>query len=170
VIYPLGRTFSYETDADKHKGTKWIVYNIIDCAAKGGNFMIGVGPDGNGKFHPTAIEQMKQAGNWLKTNGESIYATRARAGELWKEVDNVRFTQSKDQKTVFAHVFELPNQQVQFKTVKPKAKSKIFLLGYQKPLAWKYSTEKGLIISLPDEIKKVIPVENQVAFSFKIIQ
>jgi alpha-L-fucosidase len=170
VIYPLGRTFSYESEAAQHKGAKWIVYNIIDCAAKGGNFMLGVGPDENGKFHPTASEQMKQAGNWLKTNGSGIYGTRARAGENWKEGDNIRYTQSKDKATVFAHVFDLPTDKLQLKTIEPKAKSTIYLMGYQKPLKWNYTKENGLVIEIPTDVRQVIPTENQVAFSFKISQ
>jgi alpha-L-fucosidase len=170
VIYPLGRTFSYESEAAQHKGAKWIVYNIIDCAAKGGNFMLGVGPDENGKFHPTASEQMKQAGNWLKINGLGIYGTRARAGENWKEGDNIRYTQSKDKATVFAHVFDLPIDKLQLKTIEPKAKSIIYLMGYPKPLKWNYTKENGLVIEIPTDVKQVIPTENQVAFSFKISQ
>ena len=90
VIYPLGRTFSYEANPQKHKGTKWIVHNLIDTCAKGGNFMVGIGPNEKGWFHPTAIEQLEAAGTWLSTNGEGIYSTRA--GSIWKEGDNIRYT------------------------------------------------------------------------------
>ena len=41
VIYPLGSSFSYESDAAKYKGAGWIVRNLIDATAKGGNFMVG---------------------------------------------------------------------------------------------------------------------------------
>ena len=87
VIYPLGSSFSFEAETTKHKGAKWMIQNLVDCAAKGGNFMVGIGPDEDGRFHPTAIAQLKQVGQWLKANGEGIYATRARDGDLWKESD-----------------------------------------------------------------------------------
>jgi alpha-L-fucosidase len=169
VIYPLGRTFSYEAEASQHKGAKWIVYNIIDCAAKGGNFMVGVGPDENGKFHPTASEQMKQAGNWLKNCGQSIYETRARIGENWKEGDNIRFTRTKDNKTIYAHCFEWNENQLILKTVKPKKGSDIHLLGVKsKKLSWTYDENRGLIIQTPLDLKNTIPEEQQLAFSFSI--
>jgi len=51
-IYPLGSDFSYEPDAAKHKGTEWIVTNLVDTVAKGGGLMIGVGPSPRGEFIP----------------------------------------------------------------------------------------------------------------------
>src|SRR5512140_1552039 len=75
VIYPLGSVFSYDANASRYKGGQWIVKNLVDAVAKGGRFMVGIGPDANGQFHPTAIQQLQQAGAWLKTNGPAIYAT-----------------------------------------------------------------------------------------------
>ena len=77
VIYPLAKDFDYDPDPGHYKGGEWIIRSLLDCVAKGGNFMVGVGPDANGKFHPQAIENIQTAGAWLKVNGEGIYATRA---------------------------------------------------------------------------------------------
>src|ERR1035437_73519 len=66
VIYPLGTSFSYERVAENHKGAAWVVRNLIDSVAKGGNFMVGIGPDGEGRFHPTAVSQLKEVGEWLE--------------------------------------------------------------------------------------------------------
>ncbi|GHU64031.1 hypothetical protein FACS1894123_08070 [Bacteroidia bacterium] len=46
--------------------------------AKGGSFMVCIGPDQTGKFHPTAMKQIEETGKWLKINGEGIYETRVR--------------------------------------------------------------------------------------------
>ena len=170
VIYPLGSSFSYESDAEKHKGAKWVVNNIIDCAAKGGNFMVGIGPDGNGEFHPTAVEQLKQVGKWLKINGEAIYATRPREGELWKEGDKIRYTRTKDNKTVFAHCFEWPGEKLVLSSVKVKANSQITLLGNNTSLKWDYNTKHELVISIPEGLENSIPEEERLAFSFRIEQ
>lgn len=168
VIYPLGRTFSYEDDPAQHKGAKWVVQNIVDCAAKGGNFMVGVGPDGEGKFHPTAEAQLKQTGKWLKTNGEAIYGTRARDGENWHEGDSIKYTRSKDNKIVYAHSFNFPKEQLNLKTVQPKKGSKVYLIGVNQPLKWKYKKKTGLTIKVPDTLLTMIPKEQQLVYSFKI--
>jgi alpha-L-fucosidase len=39
----------------KYKGTKWIVDTLVYATAKGGNFMVGVGPNGMGSFHSTTV-------------------------------------------------------------------------------------------------------------------
>jgi len=141
---------------------------VIDCAAKGGNFMVGIGPDENGKFHPTVIEQLKQAGQWLKVNGSGIYATRARDAENWKEGDSIRFTRSKDAKTIFAHCFGWPGKQLELKTVTAKEGSKIYLLGNDTPLIWENINGKGLIIKLTQALLERIPENQRLAYSFRI--
>jgi alpha-L-fucosidase len=168
VIYPLGRHFSYENDPDEHKGAKWIVHNIIDCAAKGGNFMVGVGPNGNGAFHPEAQAQLLQTGQWLKRNGQGIYATRARDADSWKEGENIRFTRSKDEKIIYTHCFEWPGEVLELTTVKPEKSSKIVLLGSEQPLDWKLNHAGNLVIHIPSELKDQIPQELQMAYTFKI--
>ena len=148
VIYPLGRSFSYESVAENHKGAGWIVRNLVDSVAKGGNFMVGIGPDGNGRFHPTAVSQLKEAGAWLKVNGVGIYSTRPRQGDLWHEGDDVRFTRTKDGKTIYAFALKWPGNKLLLHTVRPAKGSTIRMLGTSERLNWKLS-EAGLEIELP---------------------
>ncbi|MBO0722476.1 MAG: alpha-L-fucosidase, partial [Blastocatellia bacterium] len=152
VIYPLGSSFSYEDDPARHKGAAWIVRNIVDCAAKGGNFMVGIGPDGEGRFHPTAKEQLREAGAWLKVNGQGIYATREREGELWREGDEVRFTRSKDSNLVHAFMLSWPGKYLKLSSVRPRSGAAIHLLGHPDQLSWRL--ENGsLIIDLPESLQ-----------------
>ena len=168
VIYPLAGSFSYEPRGEKYKGSKWIVDNLVDSVSKGGNFMAAIGPDGNGKFHPKAIEQLRQIGAWLRINGEGIYATRARDGDLWKEGEHIRFTRSKDNKTVYAFSLEWPGDKLILQSVKPKERSEIYLMGNNTPLKWIYDSSKGLVIEFPTELKVKIPKAGQLAYGFKI--
>ncbi len=169
VIHSLGSSFSYEAEEQKHKGAVWVVKNLVDAVSKGGNFMAGIGPDGNGQFHPTAIQQLKDTGAWLRQNGEGIYSTRARDGELWKEGDNIRFTRSKDQRTVYAFSYEWPGEELILKTVKPVKKAAIHFIGMEdSPLKWKYDSSKGLVISLPQELRNRFNGPTALTFGFKI--
>jgi alpha-L-fucosidase len=154
TIYPLGTDFSYDPDAAKYKGTAWIVHNLADSVAKGGGFMIGVGPSAHGEFHPEAIRQMKATGAWLKVNGEVIYATRPREGTLWSEGDTVRYTRSKDRRFVYAILTEWPGVQAKLKTVRPKGGSRVTLLGSQSELPWKFDSAIGTTIALPENLQQ----------------
>ncbi len=154
TIYPLGTDFSYDPDAAKYKGTAWIVRNLVDATAKGGGFMIGVGPSAHGEFHPEAIRQMKGAGAWLKINGEAIYATSARQGALWSEGETVRYTRSKDRRFVYAIITEWPGTRVTLKTVRPKDGSRVTLLGATTELHWKFDSTVGTTIKIPENLQQ----------------
>jgi alpha-L-fucosidase len=169
VIYPLGNGFSYNADASKYKGAKWIITNLIDSAAKGGNFMVGIGPDGNGRFDPTAVAQIREAGRWLKKYGVSIYATRARDGDNWHEGDTVRFTRSKDNKTVYAHSLIWPGEKLTLKTVRVRAGGKVVFLGQPtEKVKWEQAADGSLIIHTPEGLRTGLSAEEQFAFSFAI--
>jgi len=169
VIYPLGRTFSYESDPAQHKGSTWVIHNLIDCAAKGGNFMVGVGPDENGKYHPTVVEQFKEVGAWLKRYGSSIYKTRARNAESWKEGDHVRYTRSKSADTVYLHLLQWPvENRIVLEKVKPLKGSSIVFMGNGKRVKWKRLASGAVELQLPAQWKEEIPLNQQQAFSFII--
>lgn len=167
AINPLGGSFSYDPNSQGYKGSKWIVNNLIESVAKGGNFMAGIGPDKNGEFHPKAIQQLRETGAWLKINGEGIYATRPREGEYWKEGDKIRFTRAKDNRTVYAFSFDWPGSQFILQSVKPRAGAKIYLMGFSKPLEWNYDGSRGLVIELPVE-SKIETAEGQLPYGFRI--
>jgi alpha-L-fucosidase len=167
VIYPLGKTFSYEPVAGNYKGESWVIRSLIDSVAKGGNFMVGIGPDANGRFEPTAIKQLTEVGKWLKLNGEGIYATRARDGELWKEGDNIRFTRSKNKKRIYAFCYEWPGEKLILNSVKAVKGSGVFLMGSEIPLDWKESGE-GIEIDLRGNQRKGLSFDGGYGYGFKI--
>jgi alpha-L-fucosidase len=152
VIYPYGNSFSYVKN-DEYKGATWIINSLTDIVAKGGNFMLGIGPDATGRFDPLVIQSIKETGAWLKVNGDAIYATRPRDGDLWKEGDTIRYTRTKDNQTVYAISRSWPGRILRLKTIEPKEGSKIYMLGRAKPLEWKYNKRTGLEILLPAELQ-----------------
>jgi alpha-L-fucosidase len=165
VIYPLASSFSYDKDSGKYKGTKWIIDNLVDAVSKGGNFMVGIGPDGRGNFHPKAVEQLEATGAWLQVNGEGIYNTRA--AEQWKEGNDIRFTQTKDHRYIYAFSLSWPGEQLKLTSVKPKKGSKIYMLGINTPLKWKYKNNT-LIVQLPAKLQQATGRPCEHAWGFKI--
>ena len=50
--------------------------NLITIAARGGNYLLNVGPDGLGDVPVEARQCLKETGEWLSRNGEAIYNTQ----------------------------------------------------------------------------------------------
>ncbi len=165
VIYPLATSFAFDPDPKDYKGGEWIVRNLIDSVAKGGAFMVAVGPDGNGKFSPTAVEQLKTAGDWLKVNGESIYATRAYL--RYHDGDDLRFTRSKDKKFVYILSMKWPGEKLETALVRPAPGSAIRMLGYDHDLQWHQDGDK-VSIEMPAELQDESKRPCKMAYAFKV--
>ena len=153
VIQGLGASFSYDPNPADYKGAPWIIRTLLDAVSKGGNFMVGVGPDGSGRFHPTAVEQLREAGRWLRVNGEAIYATRPRDGTLWREGEHVRFTRTKDRRYVYALLLRWPGTDLRLESVRPKPGSAVQMLGYPPNLQWTHDSATGLTIRIPSDLQ-----------------
>jgi len=174
VIYPLaGGTgvrgkWGYVPDAAQYQDAGWIVTNLVDTVAKGGNFMVGIGPNARGTFHPRAVAVLREAGAWLRINGEGIFATRPRPGESWGEGADIRYTQSKDHRYVYAFTLQWPGQQLVLKSVQAKLGSKIMMLGTSAPLFWQDDPNGGLAIRLPADLQDSAQRPCQWTWVFKI--
>jgi len=150
----LGRLFSFDPVASHYKGAKWVVDNLVDCAAKGGSFMVCIGPDEFGEFHPEAVRQLEAVGDWLRVNGEAIYNTRDRT--VWRQTGTkfankykIWFTRSKDFSTTYAILGGWPQSNtVGLENITLRAGAKVRLLGHAEPLSWR-AVDGGVIVTLP---------------------
>ena len=90
----MGDSWSW-VENDRYKSTKQLIHTLIDVVAKGGNYLLNVGPDADGELPEAAVVRMREIGAWLKVNGQAIYGTRP----LYPySAGNKRYTQSKDGK------------------------------------------------------------------------
>jgi alpha-L-fucosidase len=165
VIYPLGGTFSYQPDGSKYKPGSWILSNLVDIVAKGGNFQVAIGPDRSGRFHPEAVKRLEYVGDWLATNGEAIYNTRP--WTHWKEGADLRFTRSKDGKYVYAISLKWPGKTLELKSVRPREGSQVTMLGVKAPLPWRLDGG-GTAVDLPTALQEPANRPCQQCYVFKI--
>jgi len=166
VIYKLGNLFAYDPVVSHYKGGAWVLSNLIDITAKGGNFMPSIGPDPKGNFHPEAMRQLEYVGDWLKVNGEAIYATRS--WKHYKEGDNLRFTRGGDGKYVYAIALKWPGESLNVKSVRPREGTSIAMLGVKDPLKWRLDDVKGLVIDIPAELQGEEKRPCKQAWAFRI--
>ncbi|MCL2707892.1 MAG: alpha-L-fucosidase [Defluviitaleaceae bacterium] len=159
----IANTSAYDPEAANYKDAGWIIRNMLDAVSKGGNYMIGAGPDKTGLWHPEAIKRLTEVGDWLKRNGEAIYATRPREGDAYREGENVYYTRSKDGKIVYAiHAGEVAGNLTLLKIDANKVKS-VESLKNGEPAKFAGGERGGLTISVPVEKTK-----GEVASAFKI--
>ena len=69
--------WGYNKNDNQWKSPKELIQKLADIASKGGNFLLNVGPTSEGLFPDESILRLQQIGEWMKTNGESIYKTSA---------------------------------------------------------------------------------------------
>jgi alpha-L-fucosidase len=58
-----------------HKPASFFIQLLAKSAAKGGNILLNLGPQGSGIIDPPDVAILKQLAAWMQINGESIYAT-----------------------------------------------------------------------------------------------
>jgi len=51
------------------------IARLVRVASQGGNYILNIGPEGDGSIVPYEADVLKGIGNWMKINGEAIYAT-----------------------------------------------------------------------------------------------
>ncbi|MBT3379694.1 MAG: alpha-L-fucosidase [Lentisphaerae bacterium] len=68
-------SWGYKAYDNDWKSTQEILYYFIDIVSKGGNYLLNVGPDGNGHVPEPCSQRLREVGQWLKINGEAVYGT-----------------------------------------------------------------------------------------------
>lgn len=74
----IGYSFGYNRneDIEDYNSAQTLILMLVDIVGHGGNLLLDIGPDGNGKIPPVMQERLLEIGAWLKINGEAIYGSR----------------------------------------------------------------------------------------------
>ena len=79
------------------------ILDLINIVSSGGNYLLNIGPKGNGQVVNYEKQVLIEIGKWIKTNKEAIYETTTTP--IGKQ--NWGYTTSKDQK-LFLHIIDIP--------------------------------------------------------------
>jgi alpha-L-fucosidase len=178
----------YYRTGQKYKSGGDVVRMLIDIVSKNGNLLINVVQTPEGDLEPDMLKTLDEIGAWIAANGEGIYATRPwkvygeKAGSdqaaaaqpvdgekkvMFNEgknkysADDIRFTASKDGKTVYAFCLGVPAGEVRIKSLAGEKIAGVIILGSDEKPAWKQ--EDGRLI-----IQPAAKWPNEHAVGFKI--
>lgn len=71
----LNDTWGFKTDDHNWKSYEYLLDLLVNCASKGVNYLLNVGPTAEGVIPQPSVDRLKQIGTWLACNGEAIYGT-----------------------------------------------------------------------------------------------
>jgi alpha-L-fucosidase len=143
----MNDTWGYVAVDQNWKTATKLIQNLADCASKGGNYLLNVGPTGEGEIPAESLVRLAEIGKWMNVNGEAIKQTQG--GPFTKPFSWGRITQRGND--VYLIIFERP------------ANGRIVLPLDNKPVAAKFldpSTlqpviqidREGIVVALPSEM------------------
>jgi len=68
--------WGYNATDKNFKSSKQLIQYLARNAGYSANFLLNIGPMPTGKIQPEFVERLRAIGQWLGSNGESIYGTR----------------------------------------------------------------------------------------------
>jgi alpha-L-fucosidase len=159
VCMTMNTTWGYSDHDHAWKSNETLIHNLIDIVSKGGNYLLNIGPKGDGSIPQESIDSMRVIGQWMAINGEAIYETTA--SPFWQPAWG-RYTKKPGK--LYAHVFEWPADGKLSVPLKGERVTKAYLLTEEGHVTLKTQTgSDGVTLQLPaqapDAIASVIAIE-----------
>lgn len=90
----MNYTWGYGEDWTEWFPPRKFIHDLCDVVSKGGNYLLNIGPDGDGRIPDSCADRLREIGRWLSRYGEAIYGTRRVLHA--PTLPGVRFTQRGD--------------------------------------------------------------------------
>ena len=179
---------------DDYRTEKELIFMLMDIISRGGNLLLNIGPNPDGTIPVIMQQRLLEIGNWLNIYSEGIYDTHQWIKDAqWSEGKKPVFSKSdfhsgfpiyemtispkegnsvkefwftKKESNLYAFSPEWPKTKSIFiKDVKPTKETNISLMGCDKSLKYK-ATSEGIIIDISSI--GIRDLKSQFVFGFKI--
>jgi alpha-L-fucosidase len=68
--------WGYNQKDQRFKSVPDLIHYLVRAAGSNANFLLNIGPTPSGKVQPEFVERLRAMGQWMETNGSTIYGTR----------------------------------------------------------------------------------------------
>jgi len=185
--------YSITENIEDYNSSQELIYMLVDIVSRGGNFLLDIGPTGDGRIPVIMQERLLDIGKWLNVNSEAIYGsscwentcqwsqgtkTTELRGEYKVKYDVMKLTVSPDEgfaskeifftkknNNLFAICPIYPKGKLRIRNVTLKPDSKVGLLGYDNELKW-VQKGKDIEIEVPSLTASEVPCSY--AWTFKL--
>lgn len=157
----MSSSWGYKKNDSGWKSSEILIRNLVKIAARGGNYLLNIGPKPDGTFPEESIQRLKEIGQWMNVNGEAIYGTQASPLNIvpWGECTK---KETKDNTILYLSVFDWPKDgKLKINGLRNKIVSaRLLANGVKLKIS---SAQNDLIINVPqtapDQIASVIKLE-----------
>jgi len=77
ALFTHNDSWGFASNDSNFKSPREILRLLASASARGGNLLLNVGPDGQGRIPEPSLRYLREVGTWLARNGDSIYGTTA---------------------------------------------------------------------------------------------
>lgn len=136
----------YETEF--HSASQ-LIRQLIEIVSKGGNLLLNIGPQPNGRIPAEFVDRLQRMGAWLKTNGEAIYGTTASVFERLPFFGRCTVKGT----TLYIHVMGWPQDgKIRLPGLRTDVKKTYLLTGPGRPLTFR-RVGRDVVVTLPERMR-----------------
>jgi alpha-L-fucosidase len=159
---PRSYGYNQATPDNMYMTTEQVVQTLVDIVSKNGNFLLDIGPRADGTIPQIMQDRLRETGQWLAVNGESIYGTTywSRMAQLG---DELRFTVKQNHAFYITSLADPGSKLVVAAPVPIRKGDKVTMLGYNQPLDWEFS---GGVLTV--QVPAAARAAGQYAWVFKV--
>ncbi|MBQ9195688.1 MAG: alpha-L-fucosidase [Clostridia bacterium] len=99
----MNNNWGYCAEDRFFKPASMLIRKLAECVSKGGNLLLNVGPDARGRIPPESLAILREIGQWMEKNGESIYGC-GKAGIAKPEYGRL----TRKGNTLYYHMMDMP--------------------------------------------------------------
>ena len=138
-----------------------LVRQLSEVASRSGNYLLNVGPTAEGVIPQASVDRLREVGQWMKVNGDSIYGTQGSPFYYEASWGTVTTKPGK----LYLHVFDWPKGELVVYGLRNKVK-KAYLLAGNKPVK---ATQKSDAVLQHDVLRLSLPAKAPSAHASVIV-